>query len=121
MSQLTNLINKFSNTNLIAFLRENNKIPSLKMLSENLDYLFQEEVFDNYESIEKIGEATINKDDLIIIAAETSEPLTERTGKKNQYEIAKKILKHEVKDAALFVFYDSEGNFRFSFVKANYY
>ncbi|WP_445957614.1 Eco57I restriction-modification methylase domain-containing protein [Yeosuana sp.] len=120
MSQLTNLINKFSNTNLIAFLRENNKIPSLKMLSENLDYLFQEEVFDKYESIEKIGEATINKDDLIIIAAETSEPITERTGKKNQYEIAKKILKHEVKDAALFVFYDSEGNFRFSFVKANY-
>lgn len=118
MSQLTNLIDKYSNTNLIAFLRD--KLPSFKPDDENLDHLFQEEVFDKYESIEKIGEATINKDDVIIIASETTEPLTERTGKKNQYEIAKKILKHEVKDAALFVFYDSEGNFRFSFVKANY-
>ena len=118
MSQLTNLINHYSNKNLIAFLRD--KLPSFKPDDENLDHLFQEEVFDKYESIEKIGEATINKDDVIIIASETTEPLTERTGKKNQYEIAKKILKHEVKDAALFVFYDSEGNFRFSFVKANY-
>lgn len=118
MSQLTNLINQYSNKNLIAFLRD--KLPSFKPDDENLDHLFQEEVFDKYESIEKIGEATINKDDVIIIASETTEPLTERTGKKNQYEIAKKILKNEVKDAALFVFYDSEGNFRFSFVKANY-
>ena len=118
MSQLTNLINQYSNKNLIAFLRD--KLPSFKPDDENLDYLFQEDVFDKYESIEKVGEATINKDDVIIIASETTEPLTERTGKKNQYEIAKKILKHEVKDAALFVFYDSEGNFRFSFVKANY-
>lgn len=118
MSQLTNLINQYSNKNLIAFLRD--KLPSFKPDDENLDHLFQKEVFDKYESIEKIGEATINKDDVIIIASETTEPLTERTGKKNQYEIAKKILKHEVKDAALFVFYDSEGNFRFSFVKANY-
>lgn len=118
MSQLTNLINQYSNKNLIAFLRD--KLPSFKPNDENLDYLFQEDVFDKYESIEKVGEATINKDDVIIIACETTEPLTERTGKKNQYEIAKKILKHEVKDAALFVFFDSEGNFRFSFVKANY-
>ncbi|WP_336128811.1 hypothetical protein [Mesoflavibacter sp. CH_XMU1422-2] len=89
MSQLTNLINQYSNKNLIAFLRD--KLPSFKLDDENLDYLFQEGIFDKYESIEKVGEATINKDDVIIIASETTEPLTERTGKKNQYEIAKKF------------------------------
>ncbi|MCP4052818.1 MAG: hypothetical protein GY739_07090 [Mesoflavibacter sp.] len=82
MSQLTNLINQYSNKNLIAFLRD--KLPSFKPDDENLDYLFQEDVFDKYESIEKVGEATINKDDVIIIASETTEPLTERTGKERK-------------------------------------
>ena len=118
MSKINTIIEDFSTTNLIAFLRAS--IPSFKPDDEDLDHLFQEDIFDKYESIVKIGEAKIDKDDLIVIASKTNEPLTERTGKKNQYEIAKTILKHEVKDASLFVFYDDEGNFRFSFVKANY-
>lgn len=118
MSKLNTIIEDFSTTNLIAFLRT--AIPSFKPDDDELDHLFQEDIFDKYESIVKIGEAKIDKDDLIVIASKTNEPLTERTGKKNQYEIAKTILKHEVKDASLFIFYDDEGNFRFSFVKANY-
>lgn len=118
MSKINSLIEDFSTTNLIAFLRAS--IPSFKPDDDELDHLFQEDVYDKYESIIKIGEAEIDKDELIVIASKTNEPLTERTGKKNQYEIAKTILKHEVKDASLFVFYDDEGNFRFSFVKANY-
>jgi len=118
MSKINTIIEDFSTTNLIAFLRT--AIPSFKPDDDELDHLFQEDIFDKYESIVKIGEAKIDKDDLIVIASKTNEPLTERTGKKNQYEIAKTILKHEVKDASLFVFYDDEGNFRFSFVKANY-
>jgi len=118
MSKINSLIEDFSTTNLIAFLRAS--IPSYKPDDDDLDHLFQEDVYDKYESIIKIGEAEIDKDELIVIASKTNEPLTERTGKKNQYEIAKTILKHEVKDASLFVFYDEEGNFRFSFVKANY-
>ncbi|MCF6168005.1 MAG: N-6 DNA methylase [Lutibacter sp.] len=96
------------------------KIPTFKPANEDLSYLFADEVFEKYESIEKIGEASINGDDLIVIASKTSDPLTEKSGKKKQYEIAKKILKEEVKDASLFVFYDDDGNFRFSFVNANY-
>ncbi|TXD56117.1 hypothetical protein ES044_17380 [Polaribacter sp. IC066] len=118
MSKINSLIEDFSTTNLIAFLRAS--IPSFKPDDDELDHLFQEDVYDKYESIIKIGEAEIDKDELIVIASKTNEPLTERTGKKNQYEIAKTILKHEVKDASLFIFYDDEGNFRFSFVKANY-
>lgn len=118
MSKINSLIEDFSTTNLIAFLRAS--IPSFKPDDDDLDHLFQEDIYDKYELIVKIGEAEIDKDELIVIASKTNEPLTERTGKKNQYEIAKTILKHEVKDASLFVFYDEEGNFRFSFVKANY-
>lgn len=118
MSKINTLINNFSTNNLISFLRDS--ISSFKPDEEDLDHLFPEDIYDKYESIVKIGEAEIDKDDLIVIASKTTEPLTERTGKKNQYEIAKTILKHEVKDASLFVFYDDEGNFRFSFVKANY-
>ena len=118
MSKINSLIEDFSTTNLISFLRAS--IPSFKPEDDDLDHLFSEDIYDKYESIVKIGEAEIYKDELIVIASKTNEPLTERTGKKNQYEIAKTILKHEVKDASLFVFYDDEGNFRFSFVKANY-
>ena len=118
MSKINSLIEDFSTTNLIAFLRAS--ISSFKPDDDGLDHLFPEDIYDKYESIIKIGEAEIDKDELIVIASKTNEPLTERTGKKNQYEIAKTILKHEVKDASLFIFYDNEGNFRFSFVKANY-
>ena len=118
MSKINSLIEDFSATNLITFLRAS--ISSFKPDDDDLDHLFPEDIYDKYESIIKIGEAEIDKDELIVIASKTNEPLTERTGKKNQYEIAKTILKHEVKDASLFVFYDDNGNFRFSFVKANY-
>lgn len=115
---IDNIIYNFSQKNLIQFLRQ--KIKTFKPDEDDLSYLFEDKVFEKYESIDKIGDATINSDDLIIIASKTSDPLTEKSGKKNQYEIAKKVLKEEVKDAAIFVFYDDEGNFRFSFVNANY-
>lgn len=118
MSKLNSLIQDFSITHLIAFFRES--IPSFSPDAEELDHLFTEAIYDKYESVTKIGEAKIGNDDLIIITSKTNDPLTERTGKKNQYEIAKTILKQEVKDASIFVFYDDEGNFRFSFVRANY-
>ncbi|PID94036.1 MAG: hypothetical protein CSA94_02375, partial [Bacteroidetes bacterium] len=115
---LQNLIENFSIQNLNAFLRS--KINSYWTDNENLDYLFNETIFDKYENVEKQGEAKLGNDEIIVITAKTHEPLTDRTGKRNQYEIAKKIIKQEVKDGALFVFYDEQGHFRFSFVKVNY-
>ena len=118
MSKLSALIADYNSTNLISFLRS--KITTFKPDNEDLMYLFDDEAYEKYEVIDKVGEATIENDDLIVICSKTTDPLTEKTGKKRQYDIAKKILKQEVKDAALFVFYDDEGNFRFSFIKANY-
>ncbi len=118
MSKLSSLIQDFSKSNLIAFLRQN--INTFKPEDEDFDYLFPDDIFEKYESIEKVGEAIVGSDDLIVLLSKTTDPLTNRSGKKNQYEIAKKILKIEVKDSALFVFYDDEGNFRFSFIRAIY-
>jgi len=118
MSLLNNLIDSFSIQNLQNFLRD--KMPSFKPTKEDIDYLLKDKEFENYQSIIKIGEAILNNEDILVFASNTTEHLTERTGKKNQYEIAKRILKEDRKDAALFIFYDDKGDFRFSFVRANY-
>src|SRR5690606_25564 len=49
-----------------------------------------------------------------------SSELTSRSSKKQQFDIAKRILKEDFKDGAIFIFYDDAGNFRFSFIRKNY-
>src|SRR5690554_1466702 len=46
--------------------------------------------------------------------------LTNRPGKKAQYKLGKKVLKTTNTDAGIFVFYDSESNFRFSLIYPEY-
>ena len=54
---------------------------------------------------------------LVVISVEAKKDLSERSGKKNQYEKAKKILKElAVYSAGIFIFYDTSGNFRFSLI-----
>ena len=45
-----------------------------------------------------------------------SQPLSERSGKKRNMKKAKKILKDSQSDAGIFIFYDRQGNFRFSLI-----
>ena len=121
MELLEKIINDFSNDKLITFLRL--KIPTFRPVSEDYLYLFEnkDEIMSNYETIEKIGEAELDlSEEILILAAKTKSNLTNRSSKKRQYEIAKKIIKEEKKDGAIFVFYDSEGSFRFSFIRATY-
>ena len=59
-----------------------------------------------------------NKIDFFTI--KVKENLTERSSKRQQYEIAKDLLKLINSDAGIFIFYDREGNFRLSFVYAEY-
>ena len=91
MDILNNLITDFSTENLIQFFRQN--INTFKPENENFEYLFEdnESIIENFQDIEKIGEADINNsDDLLVITAKTLSPLTDRTGKKRQFDIAKK-------------------------------
>ena len=58
MNILDKLINDYSTSNLISFLR--GAIPSFKPDEEELDHLFQENLYEKYEAIVKIGEAEID-------------------------------------------------------------
>ena len=67
MSKINTLIEEFSTSNLIAFLRDS--IPTFKPDDGDLVHLFPDDIFDKYESITKVGDAVIDKDDLIVIVS----------------------------------------------------
>jgi len=73
---------------------------------------------DQFTDFRAIGEIVFNPNEkLVVVTARVLGELTERSGKKAQYEKAKKILKDYMKyDAGIFVFSDAAGSFRFSLV-----
>ncbi|OGK49789.1 hypothetical protein A3A56_03840 [Candidatus Roizmanbacteria bacterium RIFCSPLOWO2_01_FULL_40_32] len=75
---------------------------------------------DNFIRGLKIGEINFSDiEGLLICAFEVTKALSERAGKKAQYEKAKGILKsteNQRYSAGIFIFYDRTGNFRFSLV-----
>jgi len=83
-------------------------------IEDNLS-IYNDDRFTNFQTT---GEIVFNPNEkLVVVTAEVAEDLTERSGKKNQYEKAKKILKDYMKyDAGIFVFSDPAGSFRFSLV-----
>jgi len=55
--------------------------------------------------------------DMLVFMARVGNELSERSGKKLQYELGKKILKNTMRYAGgFFVFYDDRGSFRFSLI-----
>jgi len=72
--------------------------------------------FTDFQAIGEITFSAVEK--LVVVTANVAGDLTERSGKKAQYEIAKKILKKYMRyDAGIFVFSDLKTkNFRFSLV-----
>lgn len=111
------LISDFSNNQLSNFLRNNN--------SSFVDYLedFSELISDNekFTNLYKLGEIEYNNTDkLIVFTCMFIGELTSRSARKTQFELAKKVLKEDFNDGAVFVFYDKAGRFRFSFIRRNY-
>ena len=112
---LQTLISEFSPQQLVPFLREKNR--NFRPTPEKLYELDA----DQFSMGEKIGEIPFTLyESLGVYAIKVTKNLSERTGKKYQYELAKKVLKDSSEDAGIFVFYDAEGSFRFSLVYANY-
>jgi len=78
----------------------------------------------DFKNSSKLGEAEFGDGKLLVCSfevqkSEAQKDLSERSGKKAQYEKAKSILKspeNQVYSAGIFVFYDKKGNFRFSLV-----
>ncbi|MDD5689161.1 MAG: Eco57I restriction-modification methylase domain-containing protein [Caldisericia bacterium] len=75
---------------------------------------------DNFKKATKIAESNLEDGNLIVCSFLVQQPLPERSGKKAQYELGKKILKESQTDAGIFIFYDVKGSFRFSLIYTNY-
>ncbi len=113
------LIQNFSIKSVADFFK--NKISSFSPNSENLDYILKDADFAHFSDLQKIGEVEFNNsDELIVFTCKFQGVLSERSSKKRQFEIAKKILKEDFKDGAIFIFYDDNDCFRFSFIRKNY-
>ncbi|TSA25643.1 hypothetical protein D4R71_04965 [bacterium] len=112
---LKEIINNFDLNGFTRFFREKNRAFAPK----------QEELFhyddENFKNSYKLGEIKFNDaEELIICTLKVIKSLTERSGKKAQYDKAKKILKETQFDSGIFIFYDYNGNFRFSLIYTNY-
>ncbi|HEM56343.1 MAG TPA: SAM-dependent DNA methyltransferase, partial [Thermodesulfobium narugense] len=120
---ISDLIHNFSIENLLRLI--DLKIGSYKQTREpyRLPDQMQSKFKNYFETIEQITKAKIPYSsnnaynvDFRVFAVKTSKELKERNSKKNQFEVAKTILKQLFIDAGIFVFYDDNGNFRFSLV-----
>lgn len=112
------LLNRFNTKSLSDYLRKN---ANLKPKQEDLDYIIEEKNFEQFSDLKRIGNIEFgNSDELIVFACKYNGVLSERSSKKKQFEIAKLVLREDFKDGAIFVFYDEEGKFRFSFIRRNW-
>ena len=73
---------------------------------------------DIHPEVNKLGEIEFSAAErLLVCSIAVAHSLNERSGKKAQYDLAKKILARDNNDFdGIFVFHDPEGNFRFSLI-----
>ena len=114
---IQHLIQNFSNQALRDFFKR--KIPQFSPDEESFDHVIEE--YGQFSQLAKLGAAEYeNTDELLVFSCKYEGELTQRSSKKKQFEIAKKVLKEDFKDGAVFVFYDEAGKFRFSFIRKHY-
>lgn len=114
--RLNRLINDFDYRNLNLFFR--GRCENYAETPEDLSQ-YDDERFSDFQ---KLGEIRFDDGDkLVVTTSQVGGDLSERSGKKAQYEKAKKILKElAVYDAGFFIFHDNAGSFRFSLVYAQF-
>lgn len=111
---LDGLINTFSTEQLCRFFREKSR----KFVKQNDNYSQYND--DYFNAGIKLGEIKFSDtESLLICSFGVKTDLSERAGKRAQYEKAKSILKsseNQIHSAGIFIFNDQGGNFRFSLV-----
>ncbi len=130
---LQDIIENFTPDKFVRFFREKNR-----SFAPRKEELFQYDD-ENFKNGIKIGEIQFTQgknppsppfskggmggfvdEKMLICAFEADQPLSERSGKKAQYEKGKRILKETQSDAGIFIFHDTNNNFRFSLIYAEY-
>ena len=108
---LQDIIDDFSPDKFVRFFREKNRLFAPRQ--ESVTH-YDDESLGNGA---KLGDIKFSESEkLIVCAFQVKQSLSERSGKKAQYENGKKILKDTLSDAGIFIFYDQGGNFRFSLI-----
>ena len=112
------LIQNYSDEALWKLINDRNH--NLTRAFEPIQDLAQDATF---SEIRKLGEIEFSVSErLLVFSIAVAHSLNERSGKKAQFDLAKKILARYNNDFdGIFVFHDPEGNFRFSLIYANYY
>jgi len=112
---LYDLINNISHDNMERFFRDRTSLfrPTREKLPQ-----YEDEIFKNGIKLGEIPFDLIKR--MIVCVFKVSRELSERSGKKAQYDKAKKILRDRNADAGIFIFIGDKGNFRFSLVYANF-
>ncbi len=110
--RLDKLIEDFSHKNVNLFFRD--RCEDYAETQEDLSQ-YDDEKFSDFQ---KAGEIRFGDGQRLVVAtSRVSGDLSERSGKKAQYEKAKKVLRElTIYDAGFFVFFDDAGSFRFSLV-----
>ncbi len=111
---LETIITDFSAEKFSRFFREKSR----QFVAREESYVRYND--DDFKSGLKLGEINFpDNDSLLVCVFEVKKELSERAGKKAQYGKAKAILKateNQKFSAGIFIFYDQNGNFRFSLV-----
>ncbi|MGQ9845450.1 MAG: Eco57I restriction-modification methylase domain-containing protein, partial [Caldisericia bacterium] len=120
---LQSIINDFDLEKFKQFFRSKNG--KLKFFNKeetiiNIDEFGIKDYSDTFKEGWKIAEGELEDGELVVFSFLVNKKLSERSTKKTQYELGKKILKQDQKDAGIFIFYDNQGNFRLSLIYANY-
>ncbi|MGQ9702611.1 MAG: Eco57I restriction-modification methylase domain-containing protein, partial [bacterium] len=111
---LRSIINEFDVEKFIRFFRLKND--RLRFPNEGIASILAGDFTDG----RKLAEGKLDDGEFIVCSFLVKRELIERSGKKAQYELGKKILKENQSDAGIFIFYDNQGNFRFSLIYTNY-
>ncbi len=86
------------------------------VFSEKIDHLLKYNDV-NFSEITAIGKLSfIDTVNCGIYLIKVNRPLTDRTARKSQFDKAVEIIKKEIIQAGLFIFYDENKSFRFSFI-----
>ncbi|HNT26567.1 MAG TPA: Eco57I restriction-modification methylase domain-containing protein [bacterium] len=114
---LEKIVKDFSRDELAFFFRS--KSPKFEQKMEPLRGYDG----DKFDKFTVIGEIELkNRFKLAVVAVEKNDGLTERTSRKAQFDLAKKIMQERFAfhAAAIFVFHDKKGLFRFSLIHRQY-
>jgi len=78
--------------------------PSFRPVQDSLEAVVDDDLFNKAEQIGLIE--LQNAQSVVVATIHTKRELNIRSGKRKQYELAKRILRYKAHDAGIFAFYD---------------